>query len=813
MQPKWLFEFLLILGALISTASSLVAAESSEVSFDSGWRFHRGEMAGAERPELNDTAWRTLDVPHDWSIENLPNDAPAVSSGPFSRELSAGGVDTGWVVGGTGWYRKHFKLPRPAAGRRVEIRFDGVYMDVDIWLNGQHLGSHPYGYTAFAFHLTPFLKKNGENVLAVRVRNEGKNSRWYSGSGIFRHVWLTMTGELRVPLWGVFVTTPEVSEKKATLNVTIEVANGSQVARSAKVRVRLLSPGNMVVGTAETATTIAAGDTGTTTTSCHISAPKLWSPFHPALHRAVVEVVSDGIVADRVQSIFGIRKVEVDAVRGLRINGEPLKLKGGCVHHDNGPLGAVAIDRAEERRVEIMKAAGFNAIRTAHNPPSVAFLDACDRLGILVIDEAFDMWEKPKNPQDYHRFFKDWWERDLGTMVRRDRNHPSVIFWSIGNEVPERADPSGLAIAQRLIGTVKHLDDSRPVTEAICSFWDHPGRPWKDTDPAFALLDVGGFNYTWKEYESDHQRVPAKVMVGTESFALEAFDNWQLVEKLPYVIGDFVWTGLDYLGESGIGRTWIEGTEPGGQLGSWPWHISGCGDIDVLGIRKSQSYYREALWRPGVLHIAVHPPTAKGQVERISQWGWPNVKNHWTWPGQEGKLLRIDVYSSCQRVELKLNGRLIGEKSTTRAERYIATFEVPYEPGELLAIGKRERQMPVEVKLHTAGQPAELRVTPDRKTIHTSRNDLAYVLIEVLDAKGTVVPNVALPVHVQVSGAGELAALANADPIDTASYRSSPRITYQGVCQAIVRPHSTGPITLMARTERLKPARITITAK
>ena len=276
-----------------------------------------------------------------------------------------------------------------------------------------------------------------------------------------------------------------------------------------------------------------------------------------------MEVLRGGQVVDRVLETFGIRKVEIDAERGLRVNGVPLEMKGACVHHDNGPLGAVAIDRAEERRVEILKAAGFNAIRTSHNPPSPAFLDASDRLGMLVIDEAFDIWERPKNPQDYHRYFEEWWERDLAAMVRRDRNHPSVVIWSIGNEINERADPSGLEIAKRLIAGVRGDDPTRPLTNAISAFWDHKGRDWTDTDPAFALLDVGGYNYQWKEYERDHARAPQRVMAGTESTALEAFDNWNLVERLPYVIGDFVWTGLDYLGEAGLGRAFLEGDEPG----------------------------------------------------------------------------------------------------------------------------------------------------------------------------------------------------------------------------------------------------------
>jgi beta-galactosidase len=547
-----------VLAAAPPVAPSGVARD---VPFGDGWRFHRGDAPGADRAAFDDSSWRKVDLPHDWSLENLPSPDGVKRSGPFDKELSAGKASTGWVVGGTGWYRKPFTLPA-LGDLRVEVRFDGVYMNADLWLNGRLLGHQPYGYSSFAFDLTPYARA-GENVLAVKVKNEGQNSRWYSGSGIYRHVWLTTTGPLRVALWGVAVTTPEVSPEKAGVSVAVELANEGEAVPGARVRVRLVSPEGGAVGQGEAASAVPARGAMTATVAVSVSKPKLWSPATPALYRAVVEVVAGGIVVDRVEQAFGIRKIEIDAEKGLRVNGVPLEMKGACMHHDNGPLGAAAIDRAEERRVEILKAAGYNAIRTSHNPPSPAFLDAADRLGLLVIDEAFDMWERPKNPQDYARFFKDWWAPDLAAMVRRDRNHPSVVLWSIGNEVNERADPSGLEIARRLIAGVKRDDATRMITNAICGFWDHKDRPWVDTDPAFALLDVGGYNYQWKEYEKDHARFPQRVMAGTESTTLEAFDYWGLVEKLPYVIGDFVWTGFDYLGESGLGRAFVEGEEPG----------------------------------------------------------------------------------------------------------------------------------------------------------------------------------------------------------------------------------------------------------
>ena len=451
-----------------------IAAGTRGQPFDDGWRFLRGDAPGAELPAFDDASWRLLDLPHDFSVEDLPPRAADANGegtlwgttvmparvGPFDTELSQGGRDTGWFVGGTGWYRKRFSAAAVPAGGQVEIVFDGVYMNSDVWLNGTLLGNHPYGYTAFAYDLTPHLRRDGENILAVRVRNEGRNSRWYSGSGIYRHVWLNTTGSVRVPLWGVFVTTPDAAKERASVNVAVTVENRESAAREMAVRVRLLDSGGATAGTAETRQALAPASAATVEQVIVLSGPRLWSPADPHMYRAEVEVLMAGVIADSVSVPFGIRRVEVDAERGLRINGEPVKLRGGCLHHDNGLLGACAIDRAEERRVELMKAHGFNAIRTSHNPPSTAFLDACDRLGMLVMDEAFDQWERQKNAEDYHLSFADWWQRDLDAMVLRDRNHPSVIMWSIGNEIPERAEPTGVEIARQLTEHIKSLESN-----------------------------------------------------------------------------------------------------------------------------------------------------------------------------------------------------------------------------------------------------------------------------------------------------------------------------------------------------------------
>lgn len=736
----------------------------------------------------------------------------SIRIGPFDPGQSEGGAATGHVLGGVGWYRKHFTLNEN--DKLVAVRFDGVYMNADFWLNGRHLGSHPYGYTSFEFDLTPHLKPAGqENVLAVRVNNDGKNSRWYSGSGIYRHVWLTLHEPIHIPTWGVFVTTPEVSQEKAIVKIASEVRNTGNKDCDVIVRTRVLDMKGKSIGSSECTVHLPVGKTGKTEQEIEVDKPKLWSPDSPALYSAVVEVLAADKTADAVSTYFGIRKVEVDADHGFRLNGQMLKLKGGCMHHDNGPLGAAAIDRAEERRVELMKANGFNAIRTSHNPPSPAFLDACDRLGVLVIDEAFDQWEEPKNPQDYHLYFKEWAQRDIASMVRRDRNHPSVVIWSIGNEIPERFRSPDTA--KRLREAVLLHDSSRPITAAICSDWGGPvTQNWdKLSDAAFLHLDIGGYNYLPEKFESDHTRNPNRVMMTTESYPKDFYDYWTLVEKHPYIIGDFVWTSMDYLGESGIGHSTLS-SEKDSFLMPWPWFNAWCGDIDVCGFKKSQSFYRDVVWGRSQIEMAVHKPIPEGLSERISAWGWPDEVRSWNWPGQEGKPLQVTVYSRCDRVMLQLNGKVIGEKPVSTETKLTAKFDVPYAPGELCAIGLADGKAVAKTTLKTAGAPKKLKLIADRDSIHADRNDLAYVTVEIVDADGQRVPNAEIPVHFSVSGAGELAAHGSGSPSDAAGFHAPLRRTFQGRCLVILRPLGTpGKIRLRAEAEGLKPSEITVKSR
>ena len=526
------------------------------VSFDQGWRFIKDDPADAMNPEFDDTCWRQLDLPHDWSIEDLQGQGNDSVIGPFSKS-SINKMATGYTVGGTAWYRKDFIINKPDKDKIVYLQFDGIYMNSDIWINGEHIGNHPYGYTSFYYDITGYLNPAGQkNVVAVQVKNEGRTSRWYSGSGIYRHTWLTLVDPVRIGIWGVFVTTPEVSEEKATVEIVTNVTNSNKVDADVTLKITLKDPSGVTAGTASIESLVPAEKSSEVKQSVQVDNPVLWSVENPNLYRAQVEVFVNNEKKDNLETSFGIRNIHFDAQTGFRLNGKNIELKGGCFHHDNGPLSAAAIDRAEERKIELLKNAGFNAIRCSHNPPSPYLLDACDKLGMLVIDEFADMWERSKaSPDDYSKYFKTHWKEDLASIILRDRNHPSVIVWSVGNEIPEARDPSGFAIAKDLTAFVRELDTTRAVTEALVDFGgvNSPGYvPWDDVSPHMALLDVVGYNYGYTKYKGDHEKYPHRVMYASESMPMYSLENWQIVEDLRYVIGNFTWTALDYLGEADV---------------------------------------------------------------------------------------------------------------------------------------------------------------------------------------------------------------------------------------------------------------------
>ncbi|MBN1144642.1 MAG: DUF4982 domain-containing protein [Bacteroidales bacterium] len=800
---------ILLMSGLFSHTYSQPARK--ELLFDDGWKFSLGDIKNAEKPAFNDKAWREVDLPHDWSIERLSGQKTGEVVGPFSKE-SIGTTATGYTVGGTAWYRKTFVLNPGEKYNHTIISFDGVYMNAEIYVNGRQVGIHPYGYTAFYFDITRFLNVPGKpNTLAVKVKNEGKNSRWYSGSGIYRHVWLIQKQSVCIAHNGISVTTENVDENgNATIKVTSTIDQPAAKSSSVKLGFIITGPDGKVVQTMETQSKALVS--GSTEIEQAITVPqaKLWSVDEPNLYSAKVQVIANGIETDNVSVTFGIRTIEFSAQKGFLLNGKKVLLKGGCLHHDNGFLGSATIDRAEERRVELMKAYGFNAIRTSHNPPSKQFLDACDRLGVLVMDEAFDMWERPKNPEDYHLYFREWWKKDLESMIYRDRNHPSIILWSIGNEINERADSAGFLIRKELVAEVHKLDPTRPVTEAICNFWDHPGQEWQTTAPAFADLDVGGYNYLHQQYDADHVLYPNRIIVGTESFALEAYDNWKQMEKNPWVIGDFVWTSMDYLGETACGNTsYAPKAGPRVGLKPWPWFNAFCGDIDLCGFKKPQMFYKDVVWGNSKVELMVHAPVPEGMVETVSYWGWPDEYQRWNWPGNEGKMMDVRVFSNCQAIRLELNGKVIAEQTVHDTAKYVVHFKVPYEPGILKAKALINGIEVTSKELRTTGNPAKIKLTADRNKIGANRNDLSYVKVEITDDQGNVIPNAEIPVTFKVSGQGEIAGSGNACPTDMASFNNTGCKTYRGQALVILRPlkeKTAGIIHLSVEAPGLKSA-------
>jgi len=788
-----------------SSVLSNLEGPRSTILFDADWKFHRGDLTGAEEADFDDALWRMLDLPHDWSIEDIPGtDSPLDS-------MAVGGIDMGYFQGGTSWYRKTFDLPSALMGQKLFLQFDGIYMDAKVWINGEHLGNHPYGYTSFWYDISDKLHFGDENVIAVKVCNEGENSRWYSGSGIYRHVWLTITEPIHISTWGTSITTPVIEEGLATVIVSNDIVNLAETGASLKIKTKILNSSGEVVASQENELEIKTGGKVQVSQELEISSPDLWSIDSPVLYTAVTRI-EDGhsTLMDKVETRFGIRTVEF-TTEGFFLNGENLLLKGGCMHHDNGPLGAAAYDRAEERRVEIMKASGFNSIRCAHNPPSPAFLDACDRLGILVINEAFDMWRRGKNPQDYHRFFDEWWKEDIKSMVMRDRNHPSIIMWSSGNEIPERGDPEGVETSKILAEYIHILDPTRHVTSAVNGLGP-------DKDPYFATLDIAGYNYSFggdhgreSIFKTDHHRVPERIMYCAESYPLVAFGAWMNVMDHPYVIGDYVWTGFDYLGEASIG--W-RGYPHEGSF--YPWNHAFCGDIDICGMKRPQSFYRDVLWQSGqLLSIFVIPPVPSFEVnpDRVywSKWHWQDVVDRWNWKGFEGQPLEVEVYCAHDRVELFLNEESLGTRETNRGTEWIARWEVPYQKGTLKAVAYNGNQEVETYALITASEPETILMTADRSLIKADGQDLSYIRVELLDGKGdrnTMADNL---MNFEIDGPGTILAVASSNPMSKESYQQSNRKAYQGRCMVVVKSTGNpGDILLKASSTGLNPGTITI---
>ncbi|MBR3030718.1 MAG: DUF4982 domain-containing protein [Bacteroidales bacterium] len=739
----------IIITALLFPAL-IAGAQATNQLFDNGWTFtHNGNTS-------------VVDLPHDWDIYTSP-----------LPKVGATGTGGGWYAGGKGEYRKTFRTP---SGQVVKLHFEGVYQNAEVFVNGQKAGQHAYGYTPFTVDITRFLRGQGqENEVRVTVDNSQQpNCRWYTGSGIYRHVWLQTMPALHIAENGIYITTPEVSFDRAAVKVEVTVVNESAVDKNATISVAGI----------EKKASFTPGESKTLEYVLYMDRPKLWSLDNPHLYDCNVSLTDDTKYAYTTQTVkFGIRSLAFDAKKGFTVIGQSVILNGACIHSDDGVLGAMAFDAAEIRKVQLLKDAGFNLIRTSHNPPSRALIRACDSLGMLVIDEAFDGWRTAKNPFDYSTLIDSCGREDIQALVLRDRNNPSVIAWSLGNEVIERNELQVVATAKWLKKAILDVDASRAVTEALTA-WG--GEVWEHFDPHAEVLDIVGYNYTIRKHATDHERAPERIMWQTESYPRDAFRNWKNTNEFSYIVGDIVWTGIDYLGESGIGRSYYTGETAGEhyvQGGIPEWHGAYCGDIDITGWRKPISHYRDLLWNSReTLYMAVREPSGyRGEIKTTAWSVWPTWES-WNWQGWEGKPIEVEIYTKAPEVSLYLNERLIETKQVSPDTEYKAVFSLPYEPGTLRASARGRN-----VTLTTAGQPARLRLSADKSIITADGQDLSFITLEVVDKNGNVCPDASISCNVSVSGPARLLAAASADLKDLEPYTSSRVTTWKGRALIVVR--------------------------
>jgi len=828
MVGKMVWLGFLALCALLSSAADaattpqLAAVRISgerRVSFNANWRFYKGEAQGAEKPDFDDSHWTLLRLPHDWAIE-----------GPFDEKLnpSTGGLP----ISGTGWYRKSFLLPETAQGRTFTIVFDGAMSNSTVWLNGEELGGRPYGYSSFFFNLTPHLHFGSQtNVLAVRLAPEPDSSRWYPGAGIYRNVWLDITAAVRVAEWGTYVTTPEVSDEKATVSVKTEVQNQSEQEAQLEVRQTVLDSSGKPVNKASTATFAVSVDaTRTIPASLAVPNPQRWDMDHPYLYTLLTEVLQGGRVIDKYSTTFGIRTIAFDRDKGFLLNGKPRKLHGVCLHHDLGALGTAVNRRATERELQILKAAGVNAIRTSHNPPSPELLELCDRMGLVVMDEAFDMWRIPKVPNGYSKHYDEWSERDLRDFARRDRNHPSIILWSIGNEIPEQNSPDGWKEAKRLTDFFHEEDPTRPTTSAMNDWAAAIRNHFADN------VDIKGFNYQPMHYEQIMHDHPDWVIFGSEtascvssrgvyhmplvayekppSHQISSYDvvapSWAYCpdveftyqEKFPNVFGEFVWTGFDYIGEP---TPYFD--RPAKDDHDWPSRSSYFGFVDLAGFPKDRYYLYQSEWTTA--------PTV-------------HLLPHWNWEGREGQNIPVMAYSNADEVELFLNGKSLGRKkrfsdpwempvghnisdSQKFVTKYRLLWQVPYQPGTLKAVAYTGGKQVAAQEIRTAGAPARIKLAADRGVIRADGDDLSYVTVRVEDKDGNLCPLADNLVHFDVTGAGEIAGVDNGNAATTEPFHADHRQVFSGMALLILRSHSDpGKIHVVATGDDLAQAQLDV---
>jgi beta-galactosidase len=782
--------------------------------FDFDWRFRAGEVASGQLNGLDDGAWERVDLPHDFMVlgkgdrevataGHAPSGQhlPAAVEGPFDAR-SPGGSSHGYLNGGIGWYRKSFTLPPASDGRRVFLEFEGAYMNAEVWLNGQSLGVRPYGYSTFIYDATPYLRPAGSaNVVAVRVQVKQPSSRWYSGAGIYRHVWLTITDPVHIDQWGTVVRTASASGERADLSVRLDVRNQSPVAVTGRAEVSVRDAAGRVIATADTPVAIGADGRARAEVALAVPQPRRWSVADPYLYEVEALVRVRGRVVDAERIPYGIRTIAFSPDSGFLLNGARLPLRGVCLHHDLGPLGAAAFDRGIERQLEIMKRMGVNAIRTSHNPPAPALLDLADRMGFVVMDEVFDEWKINKTRFGYGLYFDAWSERDARDMVRRDRNHPSVVMWSIGNEIPEQGDSlRAEAMATRLATFVREEDPTRFVTAGM----DNPNGALRT---GFAKpLDLFGINYHLNVYPTvrgmkafssesssdyssrdqynlvlnlDTLQVVNRLNHHVTSYDFEgpswgnnAEAQFKAMREYPWIAGEFVWTGIDYIGEP----TPFE----------WPNRSSSFGIVDITGFPKDRFFLYQSQWR------------AEPMVHLLPHWNWPAT--------YEGKPIPVWTYTNADSVELFLNGRSQGVRTWRGVTDFHLAWQVPYAPGALRAVAWRGGRVVAEDRVETTGAPAKLEMTVDRPIIRADGQDLAFVTVRVLDAQGRLVRaggnNL---VRFTLTGGGAIAALDNGDPTNHepfvgATPAAAQHRAFNGLALVVLRAPRAGALLTLAAT-------------
>jgi beta-galactosidase len=765
-------------------ASILPASARLIIPFDENWSFYQGDVAGAERPELDSSLWRKLDVPHDWSIEgNFEKSAPTTGSG-------------GWLPSGIAWYRKQVILPNHLNGQLVWIEFDGVMANSDVWINGHPLGHRPNGHVGLRYELTSHLKPDGTNWIAVKTDTSAQPaSRWYTGAGIYRHVRIVIAHPVHVQPWGVSVSTPEAHGNSATLNLRTSITDTTGKAQKIILRSVLQAPNGQSIASVDSTFSPAATGENPVDQEIKIPNPQLWSLESPQLHLLITRIFSNGKMIDEVSTPFGIRRAEFRPETGFWLNGKNLKLKGVCLHQDGGAVGVAVPLTIWERRLTELRRIGVNSIRTAHNPPAPEFLDLCDRMGFLVMDEFFDCWTKGKSPHDYHLYFNEWSRTDLRDGILRDRNHPSVILYSVGNEIHDTPHPEiAKPILDGLVKICHEVDPSRPVTQGLF-------RPNVSGDYHNGLadtLDVIGTNYRDQELLQAWKDKPSRKIIGTEQGHERA--TWLACRDHPQHAGQFLWAGIDYLGESR----------------RWPLTVFNAGLLDRTGVIQPRGLERQSWWSETpmvrmVRRIGITAATPADPGYEALEWQRRQVLfPDWT-PGNPAPHdENIEVYTNAAEVELFLNEKSLGKKST-RNDGGANHWQVPYQPGTLKAIARTAgREVATDI-LRTADNAAKIRLLPDRKNLPSRFDEVAHIEIQILDAKGVLVPDAENPIEFTLTGPGKIIAVDSGSVVSTEPFQASRRKAFQGRALVILRSTGPGSITLTAKATDLPTATLDLT--